>query len=828
VPKRKLLNKSSEQGRFIWTAERLDGADKGSEGKLPQDQFEDPYDIRLVDGATVEHNPETKKWRYCAEATTPDTPNYTNPFLPPYNFVSLPNKIAREPWVNLLERGGHERFNEFCGQITCELEVLTPLFIPDAEGQSFFSMDPNDPQKGHRQKKFFRVAGVPAIPPASLKGPMRSVFEALTNSCLGIYEKDVHRIKMGWRRASDHPDRKPARLYRLNNEVKYQIFKKQARISYEAVNALRLSDGDCVTSLTTVQLRHHGPPEAIEVTNASGSKWSVTRPACLPTAAGELDVRGNGHRQQWSIVIGRERFRLPVTLVGLISGIKAGGSVKVTQAVLLPTQSPGGFSAGRIGLLYNSMDRFHKRYAIEVEYAGKVYALPTPTVCPTDAVAHITSPGDANKSNDRVFWDLDPAVHLVGNEAYLACIGAHDSSDPPLAKRPLWSKMSDPKGGDVPLNEGPLVYIAMNRYRSIGTPPGGIFLGPVAMYREPYDKTVDDAIPDSHKPGECSLANGLCPACALFGGLFPDQPGRNADNPLAGRVSMNTAWLVGEHETKDVPLRILGKPRPSYFPFYLKPRDNQPVDYNGVPWECQQLSGNQSPKRPSRPQDPQADFWNNSPSVHIRGRKFYWHQPARQETAGDDWWRPYQLEDAQQGELPEEHREQRRSSQNATVELLKPGAKFKFTVDFENLSETELKLLVWCLNLEGGMAHHFGMGKPIGLGSAKVTVKGVTTRCLQTSYTRLLENDESNWTTFDPDDPAKLVTAGVDQNALEELRKILALKPFGDNPPHIDYIPQNGLAANKGFNYYMYHRHKPLVTIGDAIRGFRMDADNLP
>jgi hypothetical protein len=74
------------------------------------------------------------------------------------------------------------------------------------------------------------------------------------------------------------------------------------------------------------------------------------------------------------------------------------------------------------------------------------------------------------------------------------------------------------------------------------------------------------------------------------------------------------------------------------------------------------------------------------------------------------------------------------------VELLLPNnAVFEFTVDFENLSDAELGLLLLTLqpNLLGEQAleevgvssqlyHHFGMGKPLGLGSAEVKIKSIT------------------------------------------------------------------------------------------------------
>ncbi|MBP8952477.1 MAG: TIGR03986 family CRISPR-associated RAMP protein [Armatimonadetes bacterium] len=746
-----------------------------------------------------------------------------NEFLPPYNFVPLSDAPAREQWDDLLNRAGHERFTGLCGRITCEIKTLTPLFIPDAEGQCAWPATKDT----HREKRFFRVNGVPAIPPATLKGAIRSVYETLTGSCLGVYDQESHKTRMGWRRAANHPRRDPARLYREGQQVKYGVYTGQARIPFEAVALLGLSDGAPLRSVTTIKLRNHGPVEAIAATAPSGAAWSAYSP--VVSIAGNFEQRGS----KWHVRAGADCYRLPDTLKAMLPiAIAAGASVTLRRVLHTISDSPGINGVGPTPTSYNGMARSYKRYAIAVDYAGNSYALPTPIATSPDMVAHITSSGDANKSNDRVFWGLTNPVDVSGDD-YDACVGAHKTCDPKLADAHLhgWGAMLKDEG-DVAPQDGPLVYVASQRYRGVGfRPPQAVFIGPVAMYREPYDKTVDDCTSGEHKPGACNKTDGLCPACALFGGLFPkEQSAKKSDVPLAGRVSINTAWFLEAPDSvmdfRKVPLRILGEPRPSYFPFYLRPNGLRAVDYNGVPWQEPQQQG-----KPSRPEDP--DEWPPAQDgLRIRGRKFYWHNPARWETSqgatDGDWTKEYRIQD-EHFEAGDEFSESGRTNQNATVELLKPGARFKFTVDFENLSENELKLLLWCLNLETGMAHHLGMGKPIGLGSAEVKVQEVVVRDLKTSYTDLLAEDEKQWGAFDRDNPAALLNgvphAGT--GILKQLKKILTVNPFGQSQPRIDYIP-DVLPANEGFKYYTHHRHNPLKTIPDAVGGARMVANNLP
>jgi hypothetical protein len=50
------------------------------------------------------------------------------------------------------------------------------------------------------------------------------------------------------------------------------------------------------------------------------------------------------------------------------------------------------------------------------------------------------------------------------------------------------------------------------------------------------------------------------------------------------------------------------------------------------------------------------------------------------------------------------------------------GARFHFTVDFWNLSDDELKHLIWSLQLNEGLGHKIGKGKSLGFGSCKITI----------------------------------------------------------------------------------------------------------
>jgi len=91
-----------------------------------------------------------------------------------------------------------------------------------------------------------------------------------------------------------------------------------------------------------------------------------------------------------------------------------------------------------------------------------------------------------------------------------------------------------------------------------------------------------------------------------------------------------------------------------------------------------------------------------SPKHHVpRGRKFYLHQIGAHE--------------------PWKTQKQDKLKNHKTCRPIKPGVRFVFSVDFENMDTTELQLLCFALMPSQTFVHKIGMGKPIGLGSIRIT-----------------------------------------------------------------------------------------------------------
>jgi len=68
----------------------------------------------------------------------------------------------------------------------------------------------------------------------------------------------------------------------------------------------------------------------------------------------------------------------------------------------------------------------------------------------------------------------------------------------------------------------------------------------------------------------------------------------------------------------------------------------------------------------------------------------------------------------------------RRTDQNRTVQPALTGSAFTFKVDYTDLADDELGLLLYSLALEDGVCHKIGLGKPAGLGSAQIEIVALT------------------------------------------------------------------------------------------------------
>jgi CRISPR-associated protein (TIGR03986 family) len=118
-------------------------------------------------------------------------------FLNPYNFVRyLPasNPPADDADAQLLARCApppHDRYVGLTGRVVCRLAAVTPLFISDSHDVRVTTVTLADGrQVEHKSYRFFQYDGKDTIPASSLRGMIRSVFEAVTNAPFSVFDGD--------------------------------------------------------------------------------------------------------------------------------------------------------------------------------------------------------------------------------------------------------------------------------------------------------------------------------------------------------------------------------------------------------------------------------------------------------------------------------------------------------------------------------------------------------------------------------------------------------------------------------------------------------------
>jgi CRISPR-associated protein (TIGR03986 family) len=193
-----------------------------------------------------------------------------------------------------------------------------------------------------------------------------------------------------------------------------------------------------------------------------------------------------------------------------------------------------------------------------------------------------------------------------------------------------------------------------------------ISFGHTGMFRLAYEKTIGDHIPLALKDSHITDI-----AEAIFGN----------EKTHASRVFFEDAYLDGKPEDAllDTAIpQILSGPKPTCFQHYL---EQKPENLKNFPKNL-------------------AHYNSNNP---IRGYKLYWHRSS------NNWI-----------EINQENI-RGHQSQYTRITPVKPGSIFKGRIRFENLSKVELGALLFALDLPESCAHKLGMGKPLGLGSARIT-----------------------------------------------------------------------------------------------------------
>lgn len=210
-----------------------------------------------------------------------------------------------------------------------------------------------------------------------------------------------------------------------------------------------------------------------------------------------------------------------------------------------------------------------------------------------------------------------------------------------------------------------------------------VFFGHTMMLRMTYTNSPQDLIPERlRRQNEIDLAE------AMFG-FIEKKDGDGKNLAYAGRLFFSDAHCLPDQDKPieaEISPQILASPNPTSFQLYLM----QPF-----PDDKKRLR----------------DYDDNT---HLRGHKLYWHKGKRSSRA---------IAEQDENKLKEDQDKPVAKQQFTKIRPIRPGIKFSFVINFENLTEIELGALSWILQQGANPVYRFklGMGKPLGMGSVQIT-----------------------------------------------------------------------------------------------------------
>ena len=649
-------------------------------------------------------------------------------FIYPYNFV--PSAGSRRPPNDRLKRGRVGGNLEFCpidtytgksGRIEFTLTNVSPLFVPDSEHTSYRRIR-GEGEHFHKIMDFFNVEGLLAIPGTSIRGMLRSVAEAVSNSSFGVFEPAANRFTFRKVRnlgngVRDLVDRKWGRwIAGGNGELRVRQL-KSAKLWRENLDLLLGLAPNDDRGAVYRELRG---------VNVNADLWQLH--------TGHEHVRRFSFDWQGATLVGEVFPATPWVPPGVVAsgGWIAGGSLR-----------PRAASPDKTEVLFNGIS-YRGPSMTDIRKSLGLRGRPTCAVDfqLTDAVpsargrqirvssiriGHLQweARSSAHTSVAGVLWphsgfgDLDSAGRSAIH--YISIL----IETPDLV--PVASEALEYYRHAHPTAREPVVGDIVRYYATGGHV---VELGPCAMFKTPEEASVTDVAERTREIFLPTSAQRLCPSSRLFG-WTPSERNRatqqnatheqESEPGVASRVRVMTAW--GDKrldETLLVPLQILGSPKPQYYPFYLK-QENAPIRRSGAASYYTRAD--------------QPAGWSPVRGV-LRGRKFYLHKPVaiqHPETGLEGHEASVNavrlVPEMVQNPAGAENADCAiRSHQNVTAAVLPPGGIFRGSIEFDSLDDHEIGLLLWALSLSddpsagtGERGHKLGLGRPIGLGSMRVS-----------------------------------------------------------------------------------------------------------
>jgi CRISPR-associated protein (TIGR03986 family) len=457
-------------------------------------------------------------------------------FLNPYNFIrylgppkSKPDNKQPETWqLWRCPPPPHDRYTGLSGRITCEVEAVTPLFISDSHAI-------DKPDK-HPTYRFFEYEGEPALPPTSLRGMVRSVFEAATNSCFSVFDERRLSYRLAATRASSLI---PARVEKRNGAWVLQLLP----------GFTPLDPGRRPNNLYAATINLYDP-------------LKPSRPRGGGRPANPPKVRMHGI----SALKHGERYYALVDKKGIFTIVD--DIADNPSNLPRPTRSQ---SVVEGWVCFNNQNVDNKRKERFFFRDSNNSVGPTFIPLPGQVLQHyedliadyqIRHKEEVEKRDEN----KQPRDDVI-RDPY-----DRQKNEPALSRY-----MYDKK--DLEVREGTLVYVSLS---GTALSPVAQFMVPAAVPRVAYKHTLADALRESHLHA-CEDVRKLCPACRVFGWVRHVEPGENLREDVtvayAGRLRFSYGKVLNDAGAlPTTTLAILSSPKPTTTRFYLRPAQGKPRD----------------------------------------------------------------------------------------------------------------------------------------------------------------------------------------------------------------------------------------------------------
>ena len=623
-------------------------------------------------------------------------------FHNPYNFVPLCDRISDGP----LSQGkppGHHVYGAglFEGRIEVELTAASPLLLLDP---SKAQVDNND----HRTVDILTDAqGKPILRPTSLKGALRSAYEAITCSRLGVFHG--HDRPLARRMAAgDGLTMVPARVSDTGDKLELYLgrHKKIDLPTWDTThNRWKVPNGEMYAAWLPLYWSR-GSNRCGPVIDRNAIKYPSGR---VPKHGDRVDC--------WLCLVervsrpnrnGNRRVRFKYWRVVYIQPAGSGAmppkthiSASVPTLVRRDHRNTGQYlqiTDGYVCVTNQNIGRKHDERVFFVSSGSN----------PTKTIPLTTKPW----LTDWKYLTEDYQREHEGDLKRRKKSGAKE--DAYLGDRPgqtAWSRhVIDKRTTDLKPRD-----LCYARVDSTGKIVG---LYPVMISRELAMQSPRELLrPDTLLPAD--QLGKLSPADRVFGWVRQGKDDNQGADPKSAykghvrvrRVRCRTSAKDAVHRFTDtsLPIAILSTPKPQQARFYAAGAQN----------------------------------YDKGVAKSLSGRKFYLHHRS----LPHDYWSPAgAISDA-------EHRgnshtlnnrffreyirlrssdTRQRDNQNQSLRAwVKKETKFSAEIRFDNLNEAELGALLWLCNLGVGRHLKVGAGKPLGFGSVTTKIADVQIRSPQ-------------------------------------------------------------------------------------------------